>query len=73
MYGVNSISVIHSDVAKDTAVSKDTTDTASASPSVKKKETMAAVKTVSQTCAEDHVILISGSCDLCSPSHSHTH
>ena len=37
----------HSDVAKDTASSKDTTDTASASPSVKKKETMAAVKTVS--------------------------
>ena len=37
----------HSDVAKDTASSKDATDTASASPSVKKKETMAAVKTVS--------------------------
>ena len=37
----------HSDVTKDTAGSKDTTDTASASPSVKKKETMAAVKTVS--------------------------
>ena len=44
----------HSDVTKDTAGSKDTTDTASASPSVKKKETMAAVKTVSWTC-ELHV------------------
>ena len=38
----------YGDVTKDTAGSKDTTDTASASPSVKKKkETMAAVKTVS--------------------------
>ena len=39
--------IVYSDVAKETTVSKDITDTCSASPSVKKKETMAAVKTVS--------------------------
>ena len=53
-----------SDVTKETPVSKDTTDTASASPSVRKKETMAAVKTVSGECdLELYITLLSYTCE----------
>ena len=41
------VNIVYSDGTKETAVSKETTDAVLASPSVKRKETMAAVKTVS--------------------------